>query len=504
MEKIGVIDIGSNSIRLVLAQIIDRKFFRILDEVKVSARLGSGIEKDGMLEEERMDESYNALKAFKDLCQIGRVDRIIAVGTAALRIAKNRDVFLKRVKDGLQIEIEVISGNHEAYYDFWGVINSLDIDEGLMVDIGGASTEIVHFKNRLLENCISLPFGSITLAQKFDIKEKMSDETQKKLSSFIRKQFQKVSWLKDIKKIPLIGVGGTARNIGKVAMAKSNYPLKIIHNFKLDPKDSFEIYESMKSKTLSQRKKTPGLSKDRADIFMGSFSTINELIDYCSCSRFIISGCGVREGIIYNYLDENRDIINDVLDYSLENAIHKFQLDKAHSHHVFKLTSLMYDRLKSVHGLMEKNTDIIKASSYLHDSGIVISYYHHHKHSFYTILNSGLHGLEHKEILLCAMIASMHRKNKDVENKTHYKSLLSEKDIYTIDVIGMFLRLAESFSKSLTNRIENISFEISETEVTMNLLSRSNIDLELNSASSTLSSFQKLFSKNLILKHKKI
>ena len=220
MKKIAIIDIGSNSIRLVIVQINKDNSFRIIDEVKESVRLGKDMTLKGELNSSRIEMAIATLSFFKRLCLIQNINEILAIATEAVRKATNQKEFLRRVKTELSIDIRVLTGIQEAYYDYFGAINSMDFSDALIMDIGGSSSELILVKNRKLIHSISLPFGAINLTEKFSLQKAMDTKSETAIKNFLTSLFKDIPWLKDVENVPIIGIGGTIRNIGKTTSKK--------------------------------------------------------------------------------------------------------------------------------------------------------------------------------------------------------------------------------------------------------------------------------------------
>ena len=304
MKIIGIIDIGSNSITLVLVEIYGNSNYRIIAKMKELVRLGMDITPEGGLNPLRMEKAIKALSNFKSLYTTFNKCDIYAIATEAVRKASNQAEFLKVVKVTLDIDIHVLTGLEEAYYDYLGVMSGIGIamENVLIMDIGGSSTEMILVNNRNLTNSISLPFGAITLTNKFVLNEEMSAETEKELNHYLELQFQRVPWLPAAENLPLIGVGGTFRNIAGISKKINNFYIDTSHNYLMDANEVLSIYESTKNKNLNQRKRIKGLSKDRADIFLGAYSIISTIINFCGISEVIVSNYGIRQGLIHEII----------------------------------------------------------------------------------------------------------------------------------------------------------------------------------------------------------
>lgn len=499
MQKIAIIDIGSNSVRLVLFEIYKNHSFRVLDDIKETPRLGEGIFAEGLLKEKNMNKALEALRLFKSLCDHSNVEKILAFGTAAVRSAKNSNVFLDRIKTECGIDIAVLKGEDEAKFSFYGAINSLDIKEGLLIDMGGSSCELVHFVDREIQNSISLNFGSLSIMEEFQLRDSITLEKEELLNNYIEKQLTAISWLKNIKDIPLIGVGGTIRNLGKIHIENTAYPIPNLHNYFISPSQLETVYELLKNKDFKEKQKVEGLAKSRADIISGASFVFLKIVNYAKLKGILISGKGIREGFLYNYLTTRGQEIKDVFAYGLFNVCERYEISKEHGEEIYGTFNELFDKLKFLHNI-EKNDKISKTLSYLCLSGVNVSYYDHDFHSFYMILNSRIDGLSHKELLMTALAASQQNKRNNIYEK--YKGFLDEKDIYELNIYGLLICFAKTFNRLHGKEVKNFSLSLFEDTVYLELYSKECIALEIKIAMDSSKRFEKLFNKKLIIQQK--
>lgn len=498
MKHIAIIDIGSNSVRLLFAKITSPLSFKIITELKEYVRLGAGFDEEGNINEEKIISTIRVLNLYKNFCSMFEDTKMIVTATEALRKAKNKNFILTRVKDELNINVRILSGEEEAYYDYFAVINTLNVKDGLIMDIGGASTEIIWVKNRTLKECISLPFGAITLTKKFKLENSISSEQEKLLNDFLFENFSKVSWLKNLDSSTLIGIGGSIRNLGKISRKKKNHPLNLIHNYTMSSKCVEDIYDEVKIKTNEQRRKIKGLSKDRSDIFVGAAGTVKSIITLCKIKKLTICRNGIREGLLLSELF-NKKPIENILDFSISNVLMNNNVNINHSKHVYKLTNLLFSSLKPVHKITENLDNVIKTSAMFHDVGINISYYYYHKHSAYIILNSSLYGISHKECVISACIAVYQRSQSIQLMLDKYKNLINKSDIHKIKVIGLFLRIAENLDKDLSGAIESLNCTINDDTVIIKTYSKHSCEFLIREAQTSSELFKNIFNKSLYI-----
>jgi exopolyphosphatase/guanosine-5'-triphosphate,3'-diphosphate pyrophosphatase len=499
MKKIGIIDIGSNSIRLIIVQINKDNSFRVIDEIKESVRLGKDMTAGGDLNPLRMDNAIFTLAFFKRLCIIHNITEILAVATEAVRRASNQIEFINRVKAELSIEIRVLTGIEEAYYDYFGAINSMDFSDALIVDIGGSSSELIFVENRKLKYSISLPFGAINLTEKFSLQKAMNNKSETAVKEFLTSLFKDIPWLKGVKNVPIIGIGGTIRNVGKLHKKKNNYPIDNLHNYRIPTNEVLDIYDQIKVKDASQRKKLKGLSKERSDIFVGATTVLVSLIEYLDLKELHVSGSGLRDGYLYEYIFKNKKPLIDVLNFSIKNNLLNYGIDMVHPNHVWMLTETLYNELNPIINIPINPYKILKTACMLHDIGIIISYFDHHKHSSYMIANSKINGLTHKEQLMASYIAALHTKNQFKINFKLYQDLITEQDLDIVDKLSILLRISENLDRCLNGNIKMVSCNIELDTVTITVDTKADPLLEISSAMDCALSFEKIFNKKLII-----
>lgn len=501
MEKIGIIDLGSNSARLVIVELFGEGHFMVVDELKESVRLGQDMERDGFLKPQRVAETIKTLKMFKKLCDASKVDRIIAVATAAVRRAKNQRSFLDELQATCGIKVKVLSEEEEATLVYRGVINSMDIPKGIILEIGGGSTKIVYYNRRNMLNYATLPFGAVTLTDLFKGDALTPEQQAEKVEEFFTEQLSQIDWLSEVDPdAQMIGVGGSFRNIFKISKLVRKYPLDTVHNYSL-PVENFEyIYDMIKVLDLDKKKKIKGLSSGRADILPAALAVVKSFVHYMHFENFIIGGSGLREGIMFNQalpitLEKP---ISDILGYSLNCLVEYYECDKAHVEHVVNLSVQLFKQLRVLHKFPRQYLKILKVAATLHDCGTRVKFYNHQKHSCYMILNSTLYGITHREIVLAAFVAGCHKK-EDINSAdwAKYKDIVLEDDFDAVKKLGVMLRIAESLDRSSSGTVKGINCDVLGDSVIMKTEVDGDASLEIRDALTANAEFRKSFRKNL-------
>lgn len=303
MENFAVIDLGSNSVRMTISRINADGTYDTQTQMKEYVRLSENMGPEKILQPDAIERTLQALRTFKDV--YSKLDNleIKAVATAAVRQATNQKEFLKKVKSEIGIKLEVISGAQEAYYDYVGVSETLPATNGVIIDTGGASAEIILVQNSQVTNLISIPIGSVTLSSKFNLGDAIHSEDLFKAVIFVNKIFQSVWWLKNGLNLPIIGLGGSNRTLAKINRRFNNLlDTDDIHGYQLSDTQVNETFEKIVSHDLEGRKAVPGISKDRADIIVGGLIPVIFLMNYLDSDRITFSTSGLREGILFERL----------------------------------------------------------------------------------------------------------------------------------------------------------------------------------------------------------
>lgn len=500
MTRIGIIDIGSNSIRLVIYEINRNRSFKAIEDIKESPRLGDGVNENKMMKKKRMDMAFHTLMLFKRVCERYRVDEIIPFATAAVRNSTNAPEFIDLIKEQLGLEIVTFTGQDEALYSFKGAINSLEVDEGLLMDMGGASTELVWYRHRKIHKWVSLNFGSVTLSQIAKVKDSLSKKEEERLREYIKNEYSAVPWLKKVEGIPLIGVGGTIRNLAKVHSLMTDYPLLLLHDYRLEEEEVTEVYKHIKSRSYDEKLLLPGLAKSRADIFTGAVCAIRELMRYASLSEAIISGYGIREGVLYKKLHEYGRDFEDVFETSLFDTMERYSLSKEEGDRVFTVFKKIFESLSPLHRLKSFNKNLIMTACSLGRVGVNISFNDYPLHSYYMILNAELKGISHRDLVKAALVVSQQEKFNSLHK--NYSDILTRHDLQEITFLSVILRISKIFNRVFMMTAGDFHVEVDGSTVKFCIDKGELMDIQVSRMLMSGKRFREVFDRNLEIRKK--
>ena len=500
MVKIAIIDLGSNSARLVIANIMPGGYFMVIDELKEPVRLAQDMEIDGFLRPLRIQQTIKTLKTFRTLYESHGVSKVFAYATAAVRHAKNQKSFIDEVQSACGIKLQVLSQEEEATFVYQGVINSMEVPKGLIVDIGGGSVKMIYYNRRVMIAQDTLPFGAVTLSEKF-ARHGTPEECQSAITAYVTEHLEKLDWLKNLDpETQLIGVGGSLRNLGKISRKLKKYPLDMAHNYHI-PFTEFEtIYDTIKPLAPEKLMRIKGLSSARADIFPAALSVVEAIKNYTDFNEIIIGGAGLREGAMFRYACPTvmEKPISDILGHSIYTLLHHFDMNIQHAEHVFDLSMQLFRQLKVIHKLPRPYVKVLRVASMMHDIGTSLKFYDHHKHSMYVILNSNLYGIPQKDLIMASMVAALHyRDGLEQLDCQKYLDILTEEEISAVRKLGVIVRIAECFDRSCGGAIVGLSCDVLGDSVILKTKTQGDCTLEIKDALGALPEFKRAFRKNL-------
>lgn len=302
------IDIGTNTILLLIAEVFGGEL-KTLDDTETVVRLGEGVHQAGFLSERAMERGIQTLKDYLNRCQRMEVQKIFAVGTNALREAKNSDLFRQRVKEKLNLDIQVISGEEEAGLSFLAVVRDFQnpLENLLVVDVGGGSTELILGKGDKIIRWVSLPLGIVRFTERFLPSDPVQDEEYEAMVEEIQKQLLNFPF--PDYPLSMVSIGGTGTALASVEQGLGKFMVEKIHGFVLTKealKNQLSLY---RSKNIDERKKIKGLSPSRADVILAGGAVLYHIMEKFNCSSLTISAHGVRYGLLYKNIS-NRKLKN--------------------------------------------------------------------------------------------------------------------------------------------------------------------------------------------------
>ncbi len=288
--RVAIIDLGSNAVRMSIADVKDGKI-EILKRYRENVRLSENLSCDMMLKPVPVARTLDAVKRFKNYADSFNTEKIVAVATAAMRMAKNKEEITKPLLE-MGISLDIIDGMEEARYDYLGVMYSLSVNSCVIMDIGGASTEIIAVCDGEIAGMISMPFGAVSITENY-IKNYDEKDCTEKAYLYLKEEFEKLDFLKNVKDVPVVALGGTASVVARIDGAKDQ------DSYRLTANRTKEIINYVNNMPLQNILKNVIIEKKRADIIKGGFTIAKALIECVNSKEIFVTRSGLREGILY-------------------------------------------------------------------------------------------------------------------------------------------------------------------------------------------------------------
>ena len=466
VQRLAVIDMGSNSWRLVVfGYEPGTPWWSLVDEIREAVRIGAGLDENGVLRPDRVDRALHTAAVFAAFCQATGVEDVVALATSAIRDARNGGELLSDIRRTTGLKPRVISGHEEARYGWLAVANSTTIEDGFGLDIGGGSIQGLRIEGRRLAEAESLPLGAVRVSERFLPGEKASSKEIKALRAHVAGELEKLGWWSGGGRI--VGIGGTIRNLAAAAMKRLKLPDIDVQGFELTREALDQLIDELASRPASKRAQVKGIKYDRADVILGGALVLATAMEVGGFESIEVTEAGLREGVFFERLLGERELFEDVRAESVQNLAHRFERHREHDRHVWTLSRSMFDGLASagLHELGAPERELLWAACLLHDIGVAVNYDDHHRHSYYLTLNAGLPGFGPRELILIGLVARYHRKGEP--DVSELGDVAEPGDDERLRVLCGVIRLAEQLERSRDQAITDVQVSAQDGTVTL-------------------------------------
>jgi exopolyphosphatase/guanosine-5'-triphosphate,3'-diphosphate pyrophosphatase len=481
----AAIDIGTNSLHLLIARVNERGAFDVVTSEKDQVRLGSGSGDMRKLSPDAIDRGIEVLSRYRQLVDAAGAD-LTAVATSAVREAENRSVFLTRALAEAGVRVEVISGVEEARLIHLGILQALPVlhQRLLMIDIGGGSTEFLVGQGGDTIDARSMKLGAIRLTDRFFPDGEVTDDAVVECRAWINHLLTPVAHqLRPLGYTTLVGSSGTIENLAAmVELRRGNAP-NTLNNVTIGRSELGEVIAELTSHQHPEsRRKVDGLDTARADTIVAGAILLDQSMALLGCDELTFSTFALREGVLLDRFHRQHgdtiDHLGDIRRRSVRQLAELFDEDHDHVEHSTDLALRLFDDLQIRHGLGAAERDLLEAAGWVHNVGLFISHSAHHKHSYYVIRNSDrLVGFTDHEIELIALVARYHRRSPPKPKHVEFAALEPD-DQRVVRVLGGLLRLGIALDRSHDSRVITASASLTDGEVVVSITATDDDSLE--------------------------
>ncbi len=441
---VAVIDIGSNSGRVVVYEILPEGHLRILASSRASLRLVRDLKDKNVLGTQAINRTLDALHDFHALAVGSGARRTLAVATSAIRDAENGPALLTRVRQELGLRLRIISGAEEAHYGCLGAVRGLPVDDGVMFDLGGGSLQVALFRKRKIGRTWSLPLGALRLSDGFLTSDPPSPGDRRRLSAHVRQSLKEANIPPVAASGCLVGTGGTVRNLAKIDQRQRSYPLPRLHAYQLDLDAVEEIADLLASRRQERLTAVPGLNDDRVDSIVGGALATAALMKTLEADWLQVAGQGVREGLAAGLISDELPPARQVRVAAVAGLAAAFSAwDSRPAAHRAAVADALFAALEPARDRAVR--EMLGHGATLLDIGRSIDFFDRYEHVADIVLSTDLLGFSHRDVaLLSALVRSAGDEN---ESLARYYPLLGKEDRRLVDRAATLLALSDEIEQ---------------------------------------------------------
>ena len=503
--RLGAIDVGTNSIRLIVAEILSDGTYRVLDEEREMTRLGAGLARTGRLAPETIERSLEVIGKMKAIADGFGVTELRTAATSAVREAKNGEDFRRLAWRRHRIRVEVISVEEEARLAFESGIRRFDL-EGRAVavaDIGGGSLEVVLSAGSVLDQVYSLPLGAVRLTEKFVRSDPLSERHWKALKRAIDKKIKKQIGKPPFTVEVLVGSGGTFSALGGMVRFEREGKEGNPHGYGVTRAEVVRMLARFLEVPEAQRRQIPGMPPQRADIVVAGTAVVARLAKHLRVRQILVNDGGVRDGLILAMIADLGLGTATPAPPTRMDAVRRFARrclsNERHGEHVAHLAGRVFDGLRGRFRLDVANRDLLVAAALLHDVGFLVNHASHHKHAYHLIMHSDLAGWSAREIEVIANVVRYHRRAYPRRSHANF-ARLSKPDRSLVSQLAGILRLGVALNRSHQQLVTDVRCHARRGRVTLVAVAPQEPVVELRDGRRKAGLFAKAFDSRLTVK----
>ena len=460
VRRIAAIDVGSNSVRQIVADVTAEGGITVVDEMKAAPRLGADLDETGVLGTHAMQAAAEAIGRMATLArQLGAV-RVDAVATSAVRDAANASEFVARVRQEAKLALRVIDGAEEARLSYLSALAHFDLGQGrtVVMDIGGGSLELALAADGVLDNLVSLPYGALRSTERYLRENGSTRKAVERLRKDVRRELRDILPRRDWRGAQLIGSGGTFTNLAGMHLARRGIvTARNVHATAVPRVDVEHILDALALMPPEERRSVAGLNPERADIIVAGLAVAAEVLARIESKEVTVSRYGIREGLLLQaarvipvVADPGAARERSVLDFA-----QRCHFEQPHSSQVQRLALRLFDAIGPRLGCLPAERATLADAALLHDVGYHINYDRHHKHSYHLIVHAELLGITPAEQVAIANVARYHRGAPPRRKHRNFGTL--DKPLRDqVERLSAILRVADGFDRGHVSAVDTL------------------------------------------------
>ncbi len=503
--RLAAIDVGTNTIRLVVAEVEPDGNYRVLDEERAMTRLGRGLYESGRLGRASVERSLETLCKMRAIAEGFEVQELRAVATSALREASNGAAFRQAAQRRCGLRIEVISSEEEAELAVRSVTRHFQLESPSLaiVDIGGGSVEVVLVAEGVVNQVHSLPLGAVRLTERYAKSDPLKDKHWKKLRKAVDRTIKEAIGRPPFYPDVMVGSGGTFTNIGEMIQCEREGRFGPIRGYEIARADLDRLVDRLRETPLGARRRMCGLNPKRADIIPAGAVAVARLARKLGSQRIIVNDRGIRDGLLQAMMEDvgaagaQTPLQQDRIQWVREFA-RKCRSNERHCTQVARLSVVLFDALQEPFEIPSAGRDILEAAALLHDVGYLVNHSKHHKHAYHLIMHGDLRGFSPGDVELIANVARYHRRAMPKASHENF-ARLDRADRELVRQLSGILRVADGLDRTHGQTVEHVEVEVDDDAVRIGVAAPANPQVDLGDAERKGALFEKVFGVRLEL-----
>ncbi len=495
MSNLAVIELNDKELKLLIYKTSNGRY-SLTHSASQPLRLGQEIMEEELLRPKTKNDLLEVLKIYRKLIETFKASKIIAFATNILLKARNYHGFIEEIYNNTGISFSVFDEEDIIKNVYGSTINSIDYSKGYLINIGSYSTHFIKYNRRTILASHVIGYGAMNIMTDPSGKPRSFDEMEKLIEDEVRG----LDFLPSAEEESMfVGTGNSFLSFGHIAKKISRYPLDLDNNYVVSQEVMEQTVNFIKGIDLDRLKKIKGIAESEAECIGGGLAIIRGFYKALGAKEVTVSTANVIDGLVHSQIAlPSQEKFNDLLANSVDSYCEFMPEDHAINIHVYTMAVILFKQLKVMHKLPRFYIKPLRIAAQLYDSGRVINYNDYAKHGFHTILNSGLVGVSHRELLLAAFICLC----QDLDNFSlaewmKYKDIVTEEDLDAIRKLGVIVKLAVALNASKKPLITDIICDILGDSIIMKTVVEGDVTFEIMEGMKVADDYRKVFKKSL-------
>lgn len=495
MEKLAVLELNESFLRVSIYKVSNGRMQLILDKSQ-RFDLGKEIEAEELIKPKTRNELLNVIKIYRKLIETYKATKIVAVASKVLLSARNYKGFVDEVYNNTAMTIQILSDEEFLKAVYSSVVNSIDNSKGFFAYVGADFTGIVKYNRRTMLASQIVPYGIDNILKDENGSARSIDEMQKLMTT----ELGKIEILKEVdQESNFVGCGDAFIAFGKIAKKIARYPLDIDNNYEVSKEVMEKTYDFVKGIDSEKIGKIKGIDFIDSAKIISSLAIVKAVYQASQSSLIAVSSANLRSGVaIANVVVPSQAQFSDLLSNSLDNVYEFYKDENSINEYVYQMALILFKQLKVMHKLPRFYVKPLRIAAYLYDCGKIINYNNMEKHGFDVILNSGICGATHKELLVAGFVCMCQNlDNLSLNEWIRYKDILNDEDLDAVRKLGVILNLARALNASRKPIITDIICDILGDSIIVKTVVEGNAEFEIMEAMKIAGDYKKVFKKSL-------